>query len=230
MKWKEINIKTEKNETEPFVAIGKGKIKVSKGACSLIDNFDKCTFVTFMRAKKDRIYFVGLKFSETPNPNAYVFLRPESKIFGAVIVARDLIRTLYGKEGVADKYTKHSITMDRDKPNMLVIYYNYKNHYYLDNDASRPVRTRHIGSIVNDEWLVVSSSPKDENGKKSPTYLLRNINNGEEIRISTRALADINRGLTTVENIKLCRKIGINSYRGIRRAEKKERIKLLKNN
>ena len=41
MKWEEIDISSDL-EIDPFVSIGKGSIKISKGASKLIDSFDEC--------------------------------------------------------------------------------------------------------------------------------------------------------------------------------------------
>ncbi len=228
MEWTEIDVTPEKLDKEPFVAIGNGRIKISKGACQLIKDFDKCEYVTFLRAKKDRILFAGLRFETDETSTSLKVDKDEDDTYGAIIYAKDVIETLYGEEGKSKTYTKHLIDIDPKRPDILVIYYNYKKQYLILNEHKKPIRQRHIGTIIDGEWKVLSShSEVRESGKKSPMYLVENINTGEQVSISSRALSDIKKGLTTVERIKFARSIGIASYLGRCRAAKKKRIKPL---
>lgn len=228
MEWSEIDITSEKIGKDKYVAIGNGRIKISKGACDLIKDFDKCDYVTFLRAKKDRILFVGLRFEQNETNNSLKIDKDEDEAYGAIIYARDIVETFYGEEGKSKSYTKHLVDFDPKNPNILVIYYNYRKQYIILNGLNKPMRQKHIGVVIDKEWKVLSSyNHTKENGKKAPMYKLKNINTGEEISISSRALIDIERGLTTIENIKLARTIGIASYLGKRRSAKKKRIKPL---
>ena len=139
-----------------------------------------------------------------------------------------LVHTFYGYEGIDKDYTKHSISLSDEDPNVIIIYYNYKNKYFEEDDEEKkkPVRARHIGQILNDEWRVMSSKAKSK-ARKYPIYILKNINTGEKIEISIRALIDIERGQTSVKNIKKCREVGTASWLGKKRAEKKKRLKAI---
>ena len=224
-KWKEIDVSRDHIETDPFASIGNGRIKLSIGACKLISNFDSYYYVTFTKAKQDRIYFVGLRFEQRKSENSFKVIKDNDGEFGATILASDLLRVLYGEESVAETYTKHEVIVDPDNSNTLVVYYNYKKRYKIRSENYvKPIRSKHIGTIIDKEWKVMSSRGKAQSGKNYPTYLVKNINTNEEMEISTRALSDIEKGLTTIENIKTSREIGVDSYRGMRRAAKKKRI------
>lgn len=227
-KWKEIDLTSENPEIDSFASIGNGCIRISRGACRLIENFEECNYVSFQRAKKDRIYFLGIKFRKNKVRNSIPFHKGEDKIFGATIAAESLVHTFYGYEGIDKDYTKHSISLSDEDPNVIIIFYNYKNKYFEEDDEEKkkPVRTRHIGQILNDEWRVMSSKAKSKT-RKYPIYILKNINTGEKIELSIRALIDIERGQTSVENIKKCREVGTASWLGKKRAEKKKRLKAI---
>lgn len=226
MKWEDIDTTSENIECDSFADIGNGRIKLSIGACNLINDFKGCSYVVFKKAKQDRIYYIGLKFCQFKANSSYPLIKLKDKTYGAEIIADDLIKTLYGQEGASDSFTKHEIILNKDDSRMLIVYNNYKRKYYIRDEAgSRRVRGKHIGTIVDKEWKVISSSSVNENGKKSPTYVLKNIYTTEEIKISSRALFDIEKGLTTVDNLKLSRRIGVSSYLGRKRAAKKKRIK-----
>lgn len=226
MEWKDIDISSEKVENDSFADIGNGRIKLSIGACNLIKDFGGCSYVTFKKAKQDRIYYVGLKFCQFKTDYSYDLFKIDDGTYGAIILAEDLIKTLYGPEGASKSFTKHEVILNKEDPRMLIVYNNYKRKYYIrDEKGPIMVRGKHIGTIIDKEWKVISSSALDDNGKKSPMYLLKNIYTTEEIKISSRALFDIEKGLTTVDNLKLSRRIGVHSYLGRRRAAKKKRIK-----
>ena len=227
MRWKEIDLTSENPESDAFASVGNGCIRISKGACKLVEDFDECKYVSFQRAKKDRIYFLGVKFKRYKSRNSIPFYKGEDKIFGATISASSLVHTFYGFEGIDKDYTKHAISPDKDDPNVIIIYYNYLNKYYEeDEEVKKPVRSRHIGQILNDEWRVVSCKAKSKI-RKYPVYQLKNINTGEMIEISVRALVDIERGMTSVDNIKKCREIGTAKWLGKKRAEKKKKLKAI---
>ena len=227
MKWKEIDLTSENPESDAFASIGNGCIRISREACKLIEDFDECKYVSFQRAKKDRIYFLGIRFTKYKSRNSIPFHKGEDKIFGATISASSLVHTFYGFEGIDKDYTKHAISIDKESPNVLIIYYNYINKYYeKDEDTEKPVRRRHLGQILNDEWRVLSCQAKTKS-RKYPVYQLKNINTGEKIEISVRALVDIERGMTTVENIKKCREVGTAKWLGKKRAEKKKRLRAI---
>lgn len=227
MEWKGIDLTSEHPEDDAFVYIGNGCIRVSRKACMLINNFDECNYVSFQRAKKDRIYFLGLRFTNNKTSDSIPFHKGEDKIFGATISATKLVHTFFGYEGINKDYTKHAVSIDDADPNVIVVYYNYVNKYYeRDEESKKPVRTRHIGQILNEEWMVMSSEAKSEI-RKYPVYVLKNINTGETMEISTRALIDIERGLTSVSNIKKCREVGTASWLGRKRAEKKKKLKAI---
>lgn len=226
MEWNDIDISSEKIENDSFADIGNGRIKLSIGACKLIKDFKWCSCVVFKRAKQDRIYYIGLKFCQFESNSSYALDKVKDKTYGAIIVAEDLIKTLYGQEGASNCFTKHEVILNESDPRMLIVYNNYKRKYYIhDEKGLKRVRGKHIGTIIDKEWEVVSSSSINEKGKISPTYLIRNVNTMEEMKISSRALFDIEKGLTTVENLKLSRRIGVASYLGRKRAAKKKRIK-----
>lgn len=226
MKWNDIDTSSEKIENDSFADVGNGRIKLSIGACKLIKDFNGCSYVVFKRAKQDRIYYIGLKFCQFESNSSYVLNKIKDKTYGAVIIAEDLIKTLYGQEGASESFTKHEVILNESDPRMLIVYNNYKRKYYIhDGKGLKRVRGKHIGTIIDKEWEVVSSSATNEKGKRSPTYLLKNIYNMEEINISSRALFDIEKGLTTIDNLKLSRRIGVASYLGRKRAAKKKRIK-----
>ena len=227
MKWKEIDLTSENPEVDAFISIGNGCIRLSRGACKLIEDFDTAKYVTFQRAKKDRIYFLGIRFTNVKTSDSIPFYKGEDKIFGATISATKLVHTFFGYEGINRDYTKHAISLDKDDPNVIVVYYNYVNKYYeKDEETKKPVRTRHIGQVLNDEWRVMSSKAKSKT-RKYPIYVLKNINTGEKIEISIRALIDIERGQTSVDNIKKCREVGTASWLGKKRAEKKKKLKAI---
>ena len=227
MDWKEIDIIQENPDKDPFVSIGNGQINVSRGACNLIKDFNTSNFVTFLRAKKDRILFIGLRFDAEESNKTIRFEKINEGQYGAVIRAKDLIETLFGNEGKNIEFTKHLIDVDPSHPNAIVIYHQYRKRYlFNDDNRIKTVRQRHIGSIVDNEWKVLSSfNVITKNGKKAPNYLLKNINTGEEISISCRALIDIKNGLTSMQNLKQSREIGVASYLGKKRAAKRKRIK-----
>lgn len=227
MKWKEIDLTPENPETDVFASVGNGCIKISKCACKLIKNIDECNFVVFQRAKKDRIFFLGLRFTNEKEKDSIPFCKGKDKVFGITISASKLVHTFYGFEGIDKHYTKHAVAIDPDNPDVLIIYYNYINKYYEnDNGVKKAIRARHLGQILNEEWKVMSCSAKTKT-RKYPVYQLKNINTGETIEISVRALVDIERGLTTVNNIKKCREIGTASWLGKKRAEKKQKLKAI---
>ena len=226
MEWKDIDTSSEKIENDSFADIGNGRIKLSIGACKLIKDFDGCSFVSFKKAKQDRIYYVGLKFCQFKTESSYVLNKVNDPTYGAVILAEDLIKTLYGPEGASESFTKHEVILNKDDARMLIVYNNYKRKYFIrDEKGIKRVRGKHIGTIVDKEWKVISSSAIDDKGKRSPMYVLKNIYTTEEMKISSRALFDIEKGLTTVDNLKLSRRIGVRSYLGRKRAAKKKRIK-----
>ena len=228
-KWKEIDISSEHIETDPFASIGNGRLKLSIGACRLINNFDSYYYVTFTKAKQDRIYFVGLRFERRKSKNSFRLIKDGDGEFGVTILASDLLKALYGEESTAETYTKHEVIADPNSANTLVVYYNYKKKYSIRNgDQVKRMRSKHIGTIIDKEWKVISCSGRAQNGKKYPTYIVKNINTEEEVEISTRALIDIERGLTSIESIKTSREIGVASYLGKRRAAKKKRISKIK--
>ena len=228
-KWKEIDVSSEQAENTPYASIGNGEIHLSIGACKLVKDFNHFHYVSFVRTKRDRIYFVGLRLEQNKGDTSFVLYRENNGEYGAVIYAQDLLNTLYGDESMSSNYTKHDVVVDNENPNTLVVYYNYKKKYYVNDsdNIKKRMRSRHINTIVDKEWKVISSSGKANNGKKYPTYTLKNINTNEEIEVSTRGLIDIERGLSSVENIKLSREVGANSYRGKRRAAKKAKLKHL---
>ena len=228
-KWKEIDISSEHIETDPFASIGNGRLKLSIGACKLINNFDSYYYVTFTKAKQDRIYFVGLRFERRKSKNSFRLIKDNDGEFGVTILASDLLKALYGEESTAETYTKHEVIVDPNSANTLVVYYNYKKKYSIrSDDQVKRIRSKHIGTIIDKEWKVISCSGKAQNGKRYPTYIVKNINTEEEVEISTRALIDIERGLTSIESIKTSREIGVASYLGKRRAAKKKRIAKIK--
>ena len=225
MEWKDIDISSEKIENDSFADIGNGRIKLSIGACKLIKDFDGCSYVAFKKAKQDRIYYIGLKFCQFKTDHSYELIKVKDDTYGAVIIAEELIKALYGPEGASESFTKHDVILNKEDSRMLIVYNNYKRKYYIrDEKGPKRVRGKHIGTIIDKEWKVISSCAIDEEGKKSPTYLLKNVCTKEEIKISSRALFDIEKGLTTVDNLKLSRRIGYRSYLGRRRAAKKKRI------
>lgn len=228
-KWKEIDVSSENVESEPYASVGNGRLKLSIGACNLINNFHSYRYVTFTRAKQDRIYFVGLRFEKNKTETSFALYKESDGEYGATIFASDLLKTLYGEEGVSKNYTKHEVIVDKENHNTLVVYYNYKKKYYIrdENEGKKQIRTKHINTIIDKEWKVLSSCSKAKNGKKYPTYKVQNISTGEVVEISARALIDIERGLSTIESIKLSREIGVGSYLGTKRAAKKKRIKEL---
>ena len=227
MKWKEIDLTSENPENDAFASIGNGCIRISREACKLIEKFDECKYVSFQRAKKDRIYFLGIRFTKYKSRNSIPFYKGDDKVFGATISASSLVHTFYGFEGIDRDYTKHAISVESNNPDVLIIYYNYINKYFEEEEETKkPVRSRHIGQILNGEWRVLSCKAKSK-ARKYPVYQLKNIHTGEKIEISVRALIDIERGLTTVENIKKCREIGTAKWLGKKRAEKKKRIKAI---
>ena len=227
MKWKEIDLTAENPENDAFASIGNGCIRISKEACKLVEDFEKCKYVSFQRAKLDRIYFLGIRFTKYKYRNSIPFHKGEDKIFGATISAERLVHTFYGFEGIDKDYTKHAISLDKNDPSVLIMYYNYINKYYeKEEEKKKPVRSRHIGQILNDEWRVISSKAKSK-VRKYPVYQLKNINTGEMLEVSVRALVDIERGLTSAENIKKCREAGTAKWLGKKRAEKKKRLKAI---
>lgn len=228
MDWKEIDISSDKIENDSFAEIGNGRIMLSIGACKLIKDFVACNYVSFRKAKKNRIYYTGLKFCQFKTDSTYEIHKIKDDKYGAFVVAKDLVNTIYGPEGTSKEYTKHNAIIDEKNPRVLIIYNNYKKQYYFHDENKRKiVRGKHIGTIIDKEWEVISSSAFNENGKRSPTYLVKNINTGEEIYISSRALFDIEKGLSTINGLKLSRSIGVYKYLGKRRAAKKKRIKNL---
>ena len=225
--WKEIDLTAENPELDEFASVGNGCIRISRAACNLIKDFDKCSYVSFQRAQKDRIFFLGIKFTKEKTNNSISFYKGEDKVYGATISAEKLVHTFYGYEGIDKKYTKHKIAIDKDDPNVIIIYYNYVAKYYEHDDGyKKPVRTRHIGQIVNEEWEVISSCAKTKTAKY-PVYQLKNIKTGEKIEISIRALIDIERGMTSVNNIKQCREMGTKKWLGKKRAEKQKRLRAI---
>ena len=74
----------------------------------------------------------------------------------------------------------------------------------------------------NGEQCLQKPNPKQEN-----TPVLKNINTGEKIEISIRALIDIERGQTSVDNIRKCREVGTASWLVKKRAEKKKKLKAI---
>ena len=59
---------------------------------------------------------------------------------------------------------------------------------------------------------MASCSSSTSDGKKRPTYTLRNIETGREIEVSPRAIFDIEAGVTTVENVLAFRYWGRKSW------------------
>lgn len=228
MNWEEIKNNSKKPDNNMFAVVGRGRIKLSRAVCQSINCFDECNYATFLRAKRDRVYFVGLKFCKANKGNAIKIIKNENGVYGVSIIAPDLIGTLYGEEGSAKEYTKHNVVFDPKDPDIVVIYYNYKTKVYIgDDEDERPIRGKHIGNIVDKEWKVIRCFSKNESGKNSPMYLLRNVNTGEEIKIFVRALIDIEKGYTTIEKIKLSHRIGVGRYCGKMRAAKKKRLSAL---
>lgn len=226
--WQEIDVSNESPENDPYIAIGYGRLKLSIGACKLINNFDSFNYVSFTKAKLDRVFFIGLKLEKTKSKNSFLLFKMNDGEYGASVDAPNLIVNLYGEEGASEKYTKHDAVLDPKNPGILVIYTKHQKRYFVeDENGKKQIRRRHINTIIDKEWKVICSRKSAQNGKNYPTYLLRNINTGEEIEISTRALADIEKGNTSVESIKTCREIGTASYLGKKMAEKKKRLKKL---
>ena len=228
-KWNEIDTSSEHADKSPFAAIGNGRLKLSIGACRLIKDFNRCNYVIFAKAKKDRVLFVGLRFGKIETQTSFRVYKESDDEYGATIIASDLLNTLYGDESTSSEYTKHEVILDPANSDTLVVYYNYKKKYYIEeNGAKKRIRTKRINTIIDKEWKILYSKNHSSTGKKYPVYIIKNINTGEEMEISTRALSDIEKGLTSVEKIKLCREIGVNTYRGKRMAAKKKLVKALK--
>ena len=222
------DIVSDNTKSESYAFVGCEVLKISQGACKLIKGFKKSNYAVFTKVKKDRIFYVGLRFEESKSDNSYILEKTNDAEFGAIIYASDLLKTLYGEEAKNKEYTKHEVVLDPNNPNTLVIYNNYKRKYYIFGDETKkPIKSKHINTIVDGAWKVLSSKSKTKNNKKAPSYLLRNVETGEEIEISSRALFDIEKGLTTINNIKTSREIGVNTYRGIQRAKKKKKLKEL---
>lgn len=59
---------------------------------------------------------------------------------------------------------------------------------------------------------MASCSSSTSDGKKRPTYTLRNVETGREIEVSPRAIFDIEAGVTTVENVLAFRYWGRKSW------------------
>ena len=81
---------------------------------------------------------------------------------------------------------------------------------------------------MNDIWLVASCSSSTSDGKKRPTYILRNIETGREIEVSSRAIFDIEAGVTTVENVLAFRYWGRKSWMAYMTTEKAKQRKATK--
>ena len=235
MKWRKImrwnDIEKDKEINDSFAFIGNGELFISNKAWKLIDGADSCRYITFVRAKKDRIIYVGIKFRENKTFTSFEYTKTSLKgCEGIIIKAKDLLFHLYGKEAVSQKYTKRSVLLDNENPNVLIIYNKYSPSYvFTDGVVTKRVRRHHVGSILNSEWLVASSYSIIKNEKKIPMYKIVNQYTGEVMEISPRALADIEKGLTTVNNVKKARKIGVNSWRGIKGAKKRKIVKHLEN-
>lgn len=226
IQWEEVSLQSENDKVEPFALIGCGRIKLSKGACALIKDFDKCNYVSFVRAKRYRLVFIGIKFQREKTDNAIKFEKIENDTIGAVIRNEKLFHTFYGEEGISRKYSKRVVDLERDNPNILVIFHKFLANYYPSDNPNYKLRRKHIGTIIDNEWKVMRSYTKiNSNGNKTPMYIINNINTNEEMEISTRALNDIVKGYTTVSNIKYAREIGVASYLGKRRREKQKKIK-----
>lgn len=226
IQWEEISLKTEDETKDPFALVGCGRIKLSKGACDLIKDFDKCEYVSFVRTKRYRQIFIGIKFQQEKTENSIKFEKVNDDKIGAIIRNEELVKTFYGAEGISRKFTKRAVDLEIDNPNILVVFHKHQVNYFPSDNPNYKLRKRHIGTIIDEEWKVIRSYSKvNTNGKKTPMYILKNINNGEEIEISTRALNDIVKGYTSIKNIKYAREIGIASYLGKCRAAKKKKIK-----
>lgn len=226
MEWKDV-VCSNNSQSQPYALLGNGELFISIDACNRIDGFDSCAFITFVKTVKDRLNYVGIKFRENQNLSSFKFLKtdlPDRK--GIIIKAKDILFQLFGKEALSKHLIKKSVVFDKKNPNVLIIYNNFIQDYYVKTDNGNiKIRRRHVGTTLNSCWLVVKCFNKVANNKKTPLYLLKNTNTGEEVEISSRALFDIEKGLTTVERIKKARTIGVNKWRGIRATQKRKRNK-----
>ena len=109
--------------------------------------------------------------------------------YGVTIFAADVLKTFYGEESASKNYKKYEVVVDDKNPKILVVKYNYKEKLYVldENHNKKPVRIKHINTIIDKEWKVLSSCNKAKNGKKYPTYKIQNINTGEVVEITTRS-------------------------------------------
>ena len=215
MNWDKIDIKNE----NLYVLIGNGRIILTMETCHLINNFDDYNYVEFYKTKINRVTYLGLLFVKDETPGSSKIVKGVNGS-GAVINNALLIRNIYGAEGLASTYIKKSVLPDDDNPNMIVIHNNYSPVFEYGKD--KKIRKKRIGTLLNDKWLIVSCCGHAPNGKKYPTYHIRNIEDGSEMDVSVRVVADVDKGLTTIDNIIMSHKVGVNRWRGLS-ARKKAR-------
>ena len=200
MNWEAVKISSRsRGKTSAYASIGFGRINLSYGACALVKDFPKFKFAQILRGKKDGRLCIGIKLLEESGENTIRLSKRKVKgkvvEYSGSIDSKPLVEELFGMEGNAKKATRRSIVLDDTDKNILVIFGDYwRKHNYTG-------RKRHVGVVLNEKWLVVSSSATTLDGKKRPAYILRSIDTGREIEVSPRAIFDIEAGITTVENV-----------------------------
>ena len=203
MEYERVEINKEQLEMDPYVSLGYGKMVFSPGACVALGGAETFKYVEIFKTRISKVCYFVFKFIKNKTKSCikcsmdFVDSKP-------VIVIDDtkLIEALYGIEGVQPKETKRSLIKNDEMTNSFIVWNFYKENFMLS--SGKRIRKKHIGTIINDEWLIVGS-----HSKPHPCYTLKNIHNSREIELSTRAVADIEKGLTNVNKILARREKGI---------------------
>lgn len=221
LKWEQINIDPD-GTSDPRVLLGSGKIIFTQAAIRLLEN-KKIRWAEIYKTKIHRVTYYGFHFIEKKTSNSIKVKKDHfegEKVF--IIDDFELTKALYGSEAINDKKTFRFVMLSKDLENSLVIGDFYKRNY--STITGSPIRKRHIGTILDDVWLIERSYA----GETHPVYVLKNIFTNRRIEISSRAVNDIEKGLTSVNNILSAREIGITKWRAIKAGEKSNKSKFLK--
>ena len=118
-----------RGKTSSYASVGFGRINLSYGACLLIKDFPKYKYAQVLRGKKDGKLCIGIRFLEESGEDTIRLSKRKVKgqvvEYSGSIDSKPLVSELFGIEGDQHKVTRHSVVLDDDDKNILVIYGDY---------------------------------------------------------------------------------------------------------
>ena len=126
MNWETVELSKPTRKTEAFASVGRNAISLSGGACSLLADYPKYSFVQILRGTKNGKKVLGIRLLTQDEKNCLKLKKRKANneivAFSGIIYNKPIMEELFGIVGVQNKVTTYPVSLDEDEKNILIIH------------------------------------------------------------------------------------------------------------